>query len=328
MLNAPVQYVTFVSKGPNGVEEKRDIAMINGIAFYKSTGNNSGSSGTWLPFAGIDPTTGVFIKPGGENGRPKRTREMALQMLRTDYNMFENRDFSSTVSDDLKKAGVNSDIVLNFAKAFKSQVKGLGFSDRFFGIEPLLQSSILGGGIWDKPEGKALKAELQKCYPTFYQENSISLRKSPVNVDDTVEGRKAVNTFLKINVEQYYVPNQEIVPGPSQQQQQQPPSLAQPQQQTQPSPQRTQKMEQDPRKEVSTKDFNDLNRSPQKNQEPKKISKEDFNYLVNRLPQKKKEPKSEKAILRMFNEISKNIKPTDKPLEKKEEKRSRKFWKK
>ncbi|MCF6766469.1 hypothetical protein L3V82_11855 [Thiotrichales bacterium 19S3-7] len=61
----PISKITHRSK-----EGDRDIVVINGYAFYRSTGRNSHMPGTWLPFLGIGISkvlfnNNKFLKPSG-----------------------------------------------------------------------------------------------------------------------------------------------------------------------------------------------------------------------------------------------------------------------
>ncbi|HRE30639.1 MAG TPA: hypothetical protein PLD88_01565, partial [Candidatus Berkiella sp.] len=122
----------------------RDFLLLHGIPFYKSTGQNSKSAGTWFPFGGV-ADDGIMIKPGTEKSRHKKNNPRDNQL--------------GTLMEDLK--GIDPAIVKNIADLFN-----LGeFALRFFGIQHLLCSTLFGGGVWNLPEGQAMKNELQKLFP-------------------------------------------------------------------------------------------------------------------------------------------------------------------
>ncbi|TNF69807.1 MAG: hypothetical protein EP298_01555 [Gammaproteobacteria bacterium] len=104
----PVSKITHRSK-----EGDRDIIVINGYAFYRSTGNNSNMPGTWFPFKGIAPELfgGWFIKPSDPN--------LLLSKALMTQEYFSQRDSKGTIA-------------------------------RFGNIETAYLSYCLGGSCWQK----------------------------------------------------------------------------------------------------------------------------------------------------------------------------------
>ncbi|MCF6765111.1 hypothetical protein L3V82_04955 [Thiotrichales bacterium 19S3-7] len=92
----------------------RDIIVVNGYAFYKSTGKNSKMEGTWFPFLGINTggfKNGWFMKP---------------------------QDVKTLLNEKIQTPSYFSDV---------SKVKGLS---RFGNLETAYLSYCLGGDEWEK----------------------------------------------------------------------------------------------------------------------------------------------------------------------------------
>jgi hypothetical protein len=120
----------------------REIIVINGYAFYRSTGNNSGMGGVWLPFVGISEVTDCNLggfKPGDFTKPP----------VAYDMSGFEREEnIKAFFGSDLLKI-VNSNPHLA----------------RFGNLECMIISLALDEKSWEKEELKPVKKYLQEKYP-------------------------------------------------------------------------------------------------------------------------------------------------------------------
>lgn len=165
MLNRIIlDKIIYISIDNNTIAE-RYITIIFGLPFYCSSGLNSSAANTWFPFHGIsdkeieiyDDLTlpiGWFIKD-----------------IREEVNCF----IPKIVQDDIKEAC-----------RFKSDDEfALDMIGRFATLPCLLISSVLGGGIWEKPGFKNLKRELMSQYKEFYTDFAeFEFSSSIISVDN------------------------------------------------------------------------------------------------------------------------------------------------
>jgi hypothetical protein len=124
----------------NGHPERRIISL-NGQPFYQSSGQNSGSRGTWFPFFGrlekdqpcYYMKRGWFIKP-------------------SDYS------FPNALSTKMKQ----------LYPTYSGSSYDEQLLSRFGSLSCMLISSCIGGGLWNEESGIELKRYLQENYPEFY----------------------------------------------------------------------------------------------------------------------------------------------------------------
>lgn len=163
------------NKKSDSLEEKdnivlieREITIINGEPFYRSSGQFSHAGGTWAPFAGMQDfkssfyhkcknqsddvsahiglhgQVGWLVKPGSGGGCTYRR-------------------------DHFPRSKVGQKILdLGFNKEISSLYK------RFTHVHHLLYSSVLGGGVWDTEIGRKFKEFLKEEYPEFYLNNQFT----------------------------------------------------------------------------------------------------------------------------------------------------------
>lgn len=111
----------------------RNFIVINGMPFYRSSGNNSGYPETWFPFFGIQEQD-ADKTPRGWLIKPKSDLYIPIKLGRTLNTLFQDKTLSY----------------------------------RFSSLPCMLISSLLGGGLWNEPKGIELKRLLLEKYPEFY----------------------------------------------------------------------------------------------------------------------------------------------------------------
>jgi hypothetical protein len=132
-------------------EGDRVVLVIGKYPFYTSTGKNSGESDTWFPFCGFTdhPNFPAFVKPTPfPPGHQLLTKHYPLK-------------FIEHIDEVTKLAG--NDYIFKLLQ------------ERFGNFESLCISMLLGGGFWNKPNGKALSHYLQTNF-------SESIKKIALNI--------------------------------------------------------------------------------------------------------------------------------------------------
>lgn len=163
----------------NNPESKieREIIVVGGIAFYKSSGTSVSPTDepiseedkqrrdTWFPFFGLATSDTHFIKISelisNDRARPDPTDP---------YNFNE-------------EALLCDDLLFNFVREKKLTVD---LANRFRYVGIMLISAMIGGGFWNSDEGKSVVSELQDRFP----DNKFS--KIEIDVDDSVENKFAI----------------------------------------------------------------------------------------------------------------------------------------
>ncbi len=156
----------------------RELAVINGLCFYKSSGTSSKLPSVWLPFFGIN---------SGDN----RVMDWALETLfiKPSFNsdgfgsVYDESSYPLDVVDkiyDLKFGGQMSRDIEENAKRFGS-------------VLGLLISSQFGGSIWTDQNARELKAFLEIKYPEFYK----TFPKIELQHDGASINSNQVNAWLK-----------------------------------------------------------------------------------------------------------------------------------
>ncbi len=148
----------------------RHIASINGMPFYRSSGENSGHPGTWFPFRGI--YEGHNLEDSGK------------------YFVFGQKAgyFIKPVIDQIRDVvKLPAEVEMKFDQLFGNALHEKNeLRDRFYNLPNMLISSAIGGGFWDTDKGREMKNFLSLQYKEFYQNwSSISLSKPVAVFDDS-----------------------------------------------------------------------------------------------------------------------------------------------
>lgn len=157
-----------------GISNFKNIISINGMPFYRSLDTNDASCGTWLPFSYLFVYVYMKLKV------PFLLSDRFPQEILNKFNKFYPPKKPNT------EEGPHFTWPYNFEN-----------------MPCMLISSWLGGGFWDKKEGKELKQYLQQQYPLFYK-NAPKFHLLPVQqqFNDDQSGINNINNWLcqKANV--------------------------------------------------------------------------------------------------------------------------------
>lgn len=202
----------------------RDIMVVHGIAFYRSTGTNTGEAlqGTWFPMLGITHQqvnqSGVpkalmwpkYNKMGHHNVFEKPTPEAFMNTFDEKSNTGLSKDEIYTLchTNEMKRLPVFLHTNFKHAKNIeaaraqrldKEQAifdlikpdKKAEISDRFLHERLLAISASIGGGLWLTEEGKKTKTILKTKYPEYFT-HQIVPKHVPLNttMDDNPWGLK------------------------------------------------------------------------------------------------------------------------------------------
>jgi len=179
----------------------RDIIVVHGIAFYRSTGTNTGENlqGTWFPMLGIThqrlnqdgtvpkaltwPTYAskhysFFEKPTPEAFMNTFDKESNTLLSKDKIHvLFNTHDMSSLpvlVYTDFKHSKTIEDQRLQLSKEdqtifdYIQPDKKKEILDRFLHERLLAISASIGGGMWLTPQGKETKNKLETEYPEYF----------------------------------------------------------------------------------------------------------------------------------------------------------------
>jgi hypothetical protein len=140
--------VTHVAQSSRTGIERRQLAVVHGVCMYQSTGNNSGLSGTWFPFLGLNHKGHPYYMPMHGEG------------------YFYKPAMALPVSHE-PEDGYSPEVNAKMREVFQDQTKNI--AARFGSLYNMMVSSQFGGGLWDTPEGATFKNWLEKSYSNFYQ---------------------------------------------------------------------------------------------------------------------------------------------------------------
>ncbi len=151
----------------------REITITPFGPFYKSTYTSHPKEieGTWIPFFYIHEKT-------LDTGKHVKRGDYATHLC----NIFE-----------MKMPHVVAEKLITLFKNVKTDT----IAEKFATLECLLISSLLGGGLWHKDEGKKLRNFLETNYPLFYK--SIPTLFVSNSVSSILTSPEAVNNWLIVN---------------------------------------------------------------------------------------------------------------------------------
>lgn len=153
----------------------RKIAVINGIPFYQSSGDNSKIGGTWEPFLGLETKNEITLfgrKYNNARGWLKKPCSLGIS--------------------DPKLTAYEIEFPLPGNRPYA----------RFATIPCMLISSAIGGGVWNTDIGKQLHARLKEDFPEFYSSFNIEMKDTGQIVDSVnlaSTARKYIEQISQLN---------------------------------------------------------------------------------------------------------------------------------
>ena len=179
---AKVQCINFRSKRS---ESSWLISTVGPYPFYCSTGDNSGSKGTFFPFQGVLEKAIPTIQGKGWFIKPK----------------FDITGNAILPADRFPEALIKHFESINL----DGKENGDVLSERFFNIESMAISSLINTGFWTSDTGQSLSEHLKITYPCYmdkvYEDNkeaidTLKSLSSEESIVPAIQEEAALNQFL------------------------------------------------------------------------------------------------------------------------------------
>ena len=173
-------------------KKSRAFVVYEGLPFYRSSGRNSGSAGTWFPCLGVQSDNNVF------NISTCRQTQHKMGWIIKGRTLARRLHFdSNTKSRVLKRDPIYGNFPIGKNRAGK-EIGSKNFLNRMQHTKLMLISSKLEGGVWQTRFGRQLRRSLKKEHPEL---DKIVLDKTFSNIKGLASSRENVandiNQFLK-----------------------------------------------------------------------------------------------------------------------------------